>query len=179
MLNRDVWRFSGALPKLIVFDFDGVLTDNGVWVHEDGTESVRCDRSDGLGIAMLTEAGASVLVLSTEENAVVAARCQKLQIPAEHGVRDKGSRLSEILVERGIDPEEVVYVGNDVNDIGCLQLVGTAVAVADAHGNVAKHATIILSRNGGHGAVRELCDRLLAHAALHRGNGNSQAVTED
>lgn len=178
MHNEEVWQFSNAFPELIVFDFDGVFTDNAVWVHEDGTESVRCDRSDGLGLAMLRQAGASVLVLSTEENEVVTARCNKLKLPVEHGVRDKGTRLSEILRERDTDPVEVVYVGNDINDIGCLRLVGTAVVVADAHPEAARHATIILSHNGGHGAVRELCDRLLAHAALHGRNGESQVEAD-
>jgi N-acylneuraminate cytidylyltransferase len=158
------WRFSGDFPALAVFDFDGVLTDNAVWVSEDGTESVRCDRSDGLGLQMLTQAGVRCLVLSTERNPVVAARCAKLALPVEHGVPDKGARLLEILADAAIDANDVLYVGNDVNDAACFQLVGTAVVVADAHPDVLHLADFVLSREGGHGAVRELCDRLLLEA---------------
>jgi len=177
LMRKEVqWRFTGAFPELVVLDFDGVLTDNGVWVNEDGTESVRCDRSDGLGLAMLREAGVDVLVLSTEQNSVVAARCKKLELAVEYGIRDKGSRLSVILRERGTDPSEVIYVGNDVNDIGCLQLVGTAVVVADAHPKVTTLADVVLSRAGGHGAVRDLCDRLLEHAEAQDGNEDPEVA---
>ena len=147
---------------LVVLDFDGVLTDNGVWVSQDGTEMVRCDRSDGLGIASITRAGIPVMVLSTEANPVVAARCRKLGIPCVHGLSDKGSALRTLLAGGGIDAARVAYVGNDVNDLDCLAIVGLPVAVADANPEVAKAAALVLSRPGGHGAVRELCDLLLA-----------------
>jgi len=147
--------------ELVVFDFDGVFTDNGVWVHQDGTESVRCDRSDGLGIARLKQSGVPILVLSTERNPVVAARCAKLDVPVQHGVSDKGAWLRHHLSEQKIDPRRVVYVGNDVNDADCLHFVGVPVLVADAHPGVRHLARFMLSRNGGHGAVRELCDALV------------------
>jgi len=148
--------------ELIVLDFDGVLTDNGVWVCQDGTELVRCDRSDGLGIAALARAGVAVIVISTETNPVVAARCQKLGIPCIQGASDKGSALRDLLAERGLDAGRVAYIGNDVNDLGCLELVGLPVAVADAYPEILKVAALVLSRPGGHGAVREFCDLLLA-----------------
>lgn len=147
---------------LVVLDFDGVLTDNGVWISQDGAEMVRCDRSDGLGIAALTAAGMPVAVLSTETNPVVAARCRKLRIPCVQGVSDKAVALLDLLADRGVDASAVAYVGNDVNDLGCLRLVGLPVAVADAYPEVLKVATLVLSRPGGHGAVREFCDLLLA-----------------
>jgi len=146
---------------LVVFDFDGVFTDNAVWVREDGVELVRCDRSDGLGISRLHQAGFSTLVLSTERNPVVAARCAKLQIPVAHGVEDKGAWLREHLAEHEIDPDRVIYVGNDINDEGCLRLVGIPVVVADAHPTIGSLARFVLTRDGGHGAVRELCDALV------------------
>jgi YrbI family 3-deoxy-D-manno-octulosonate 8-phosphate phosphatase len=150
-----------SLVELVVFDFDGVFTDNAVWVREDGVELVRCSRADGLGIARLREFGISMLVLSTEENPVVTARCQKLGLPVEQGVADKGTRLRQLLSDRGVDPERVVYLGNDVNDAGCLRLVGLPVIVADAHPSVASLARIVLKTAGGHGAVRELCDAIV------------------
>lgn len=147
--------------ECVVLDFDGVLTDNAVWVLGDGTEMVRCDRSDGLGIAALTRAGVTVAVLSTETNPVVAARCRKLKLPFAQGLADKALALRGLLAERGVDPSRVAYVGNDVNDLGCLELAGLPVAVADAHPRVLDAVALVLSRPGGHGAVRELCDLLL------------------
>src|SRR5262249_5207629 len=149
-------------PCLVVFDFDGVMTDNRVWVGEQGSELVACDRSDGLGLAMLRGLGLDLLVLSTETNPVVGSRCRKLALPYEQGVADKADRLRRLLHERGIAPSDVIYVGNDVNDLDCMRLVGCGVAVADAHPDVRRVADLTLTRAGGHGAVRELCDRLAA-----------------
>lgn len=148
----------------VVFDFDGVFTDNAVWVTEDGgIELVRCSRADGLGISMLHQAGIPMYVLSTEVNPVVAARCRKLRLEVEHGIEDKGARLKELLGERGFDPSRVAYIGNDINDASCLELVGTAIVVADAHPDVIDLADHVLNHSGGYGAVREFCDALLAH----------------
>jgi len=146
---------------LVILDFDGVLTDDRVWVDAEGREWVAAHRGDGMGIARLREAGVDVLVLSTETNPVVGARCEKLGISAIQGVEDKASRLKAILEERELIPENVVYVGNDVNDLPCFPLVGCALAPADAHPAVRREADLVLKRDGGHGAVRELCDRLL------------------
>src|SRR5262249_26256119 len=97
-------------PRLVVFDFDGVLTDNRVWVSEQGQELVACNRADGLGLAMLRTLGFDLLVLSTETNPVVGARCRKLALPFEQGVADKAERLRNLLGERGITPADVIYV---------------------------------------------------------------------
>src|SRR5262245_8729485 len=151
-------------PRLVVFDFDGVMTDNRVWVGEHGDEQVACSRSDGLGLAMLRRLGLDLFVLSTETNPVVGARCHKLALTYEQGVADKPARLRELLLARGSPPSDVIYVGNDVNDLECMRLVGCAVAVADAHPEVARAADLILTSAGGRGAVRELCDRLTSRA---------------
>jgi N-acylneuraminate cytidylyltransferase len=155
---------TGKLPidaiDLVVFDFDGVMTDNRVLVFQDGTEAVFCNRADGLGIDRLREAGMKMLILSTEKNSVVAARARKLQIPVAHGESDKSSYLVSYLAKNKIDPSRVAYVGNDTNDLGCLSLVGLPVVVADAAPEVRHVAKWILSRKGGDGAVREFCDRL-------------------
>src|ERR1700722_4645474 len=157
---------------LIVFDFDGVMTDNAVWIMEDGTEIVRCSRSDGLGLARLRQSGTRLLVLSTEENRVVETRCAKLRIPVIQGVSDKGRALSQLLKSDGINPERVLYLGNDDNDADCLRMVGVPVVVADAHPSVVPLASLVLSRDCGHGAVRELCDLLLAGASDMAGSGD-------
>jgi N-acylneuraminate cytidylyltransferase len=134
------------------------MTDNGVSVSQDGSEAVRCDRSDGLGIGRLRAAGVPVLVLSSETNAVVAARCRKLRVECLHGVADKRAALLVWLDANSIDPANVVYVGNDTNDLGCLRTVGCGAVVADAHPDVVDAARLVLARDGGHGAVREICD---------------------
>jgi len=150
-----------ANVKLLVLDFDGVLTDNRVWVDQDGRESVACNRSDGWGIARLREAGVQLVVLSTEQNPVVAARCRKLKVECIQGCDDKRTRLEQLLEERGLSASQVAYVGNDVNDLACMESVGVAIAVADAESAVRAIASLVTARRGGHGAVREVCDWIL------------------
>jgi N-acylneuraminate cytidylyltransferase len=153
-----------ALPDqidLVVFDFDGVFTDGTVIVFQDGTEAVTCDRSDGMGIAMLRERGVPMVVLSTEENLVVAARCRKLQLDCVQGVADKGLALRRLAGDRGASLANTVFVGNDVNDVACLQAVGCGVVPADAHPDARARAHVVLACAGGQGAVRELCDSIL------------------
>lgn len=157
-------RVPRPLPNkvgLLVLDFDGVMTDDRVWAYADGTESVAAHRGDGMGIARLTRAGIPAVVLSTETNPVVAARCQKLGLPFLQGIADKRAALVSLMQERALDPASVVYLGNDVNDVACFPVVGCAAVVADAHPSAKAEADIILSRPGGQGAVRELCDRLV------------------
>jgi N-acylneuraminate cytidylyltransferase len=155
----DAWMRS---VRLIVFDFDGVMTDNRVLMHQDGTEAVLCDRGDGMGIQMLRARGVEMLVLSKEVNPVVAARCRKLQLPCVQSVDHKAAYLTRHLREQGVDPAHVAYVGNDVNDLECLRLVGMPIVVQDAHPSVRSAARLVLDAPGGRGAVRELCDRVLA-----------------
>jgi YrbI family 3-deoxy-D-manno-octulosonate 8-phosphate phosphatase len=158
-------RSTRPLPEqvqLVVFDFDGVMTDDRVWVDQNGREAVCVSRSDGMGISILSKAGIDALVLSTETNPVVTARCEKLQLPVLQAVADKVQALSAYLDERHINPQQVVYLGNDINDLPCLDIIGCFVAVADAHPKVRMHADLVLSKGGGHGAVRQLCDLLVA-----------------
>jgi YrbI family 3-deoxy-D-manno-octulosonate 8-phosphate phosphatase len=145
----------------VVTDFDGVHTDNRVRVDERGVESVVAHRGDGLGVSRLKAAGIPVLILSTEENPVVAARARKLQIDARHGIADKAEVLRDWARAQNIPLSRIAYLGNDINDLGCLDLVGWPVAVADAHPDVLPAARLILTHNGGDGAVRELADRIL------------------
>lgn len=147
--------------KLVVFDFDGVMTDNRVWVDADGHEFIAAYRSDSMGLSALRDAGVESIVISTETDKAVEARCRKIGIDAMQGVKDKAGRLKNYLEEHGIDPAQVVYVGNDINDLPCFPLVGCAVAVADAQPDVLREADLILSRNGGFGAVREICERII------------------
>ena len=146
----------------LVMDFDGVHTDDLVHVDQDGHESVVTSRSDGMGVSMLRELGIKMLILSKERNPVVSARARKLDIPALHPVDDKREALVSWCKAEGIDLRHVCYVGNDVNDIECLSMVGWAVVVADAHPQARAHAHTILLHSGGRGAIRELTDMVLA-----------------
>jgi len=148
--------------ELVVFDFDGVMTDNRVWVDQLGNEMIAANRSDSQGIKELRQAGIRSLVLSTETNPVVAARCKKIDLPVIQGVGDKAAILMEYLQREGIDPRHVVYVGNDVNDLPCFPLVGWAVVVNDALPAASEQADYILTRRGGYAAVREVCEIILA-----------------
>lgn len=147
--------------SLLVMDFDGVFTDNRVWVDSDGRELVVASRADGMGLSILRQTGVKVVVLSSETDPVVAARCRKLDLPLRQGVFDKELVLRELLNEHTVDPAQAVYLGNDVNDIPCFELVGCAVVVADAHPKALERADLILRRSGGQGAIRELCDLIL------------------
>ena len=119
--------------SLIVFDFDGVMTDNRVWVDQDGREMVAANRSDSLGTELLKKhTPIGLFVLSKETNTVVAARCRKMKIPVLQAVDDKPAALSKLFSERGIDAAKVIYMGNDLNDLPCFPLVGCAVAPSDA-----------------------------------------------
>ena len=144
--------------RLIVFDFDGVFTDNRVLVGEDGSEYVFCNRADGLGLAKLRQRGVDCLVLSTETNPVVARRCEKLKLECFQGSADKWQTLKEILQKKKIDSAYVGYVGNDTNDRACMENVGVAICVADASPEIKSVSHLVISRRGGEGAVREICD---------------------
>lgn len=164
LVSSEMKRSTNQLPrpvKAVVFDFDGVFTDNKVIVQQNGEEAIVCDRGDGMGISKLRKLGIDMWVISKEQNPVLKSRCEKLKIPCIHGVDDKWTLLRKQLHERSYRPEEVVYVGNDVNDIECILHVGCGVAVADSHPDVLKVSDLILTKNGGNGAIRELCDMIL------------------
>ncbi len=148
--------------RLVVFDFDGVLTDNRVWTDASGNELVASNRSDSHGMSLLRQAEMDTLVISREANPVVTARCNKIKTPVVQGVLEKGAALQQAVQERGLDMRQVIYVGNDIIDLPCFALAGWAVAVADAEPEVLRAADFVLSRRGGHGAVRELCDMILS-----------------
>jgi len=150
---------------LVAFDFDGVFTDNRVWVSETGAESVACWRGDGIGLRRLDEVGIPYVIVSTEPNAVVAHRAQKLRARCVHDVADKLAVLRDEAARVGVALDRVCYAGNDVNDAACLEAAGLPVVPADAWPEVIPLARWVLARPGGHGCVRELCD------ALWRANG--------
>lgn len=155
-----------AMPetiKLIICDFDGVVTDNQVITDQDGKESVIASRSDSMHLRTLEKLGVEIMIISSEPNPVVQARAKKMKVEAIHGVglQDKGRVMREVLVKKNIKAEEVIYVGNDINDLPCFEIAGWSVAVADAYPEVTRAADHVLNRTGGHGAIRELCELVL------------------
>jgi 3-deoxy-D-manno-octulosonate 8-phosphate phosphatase (KDO 8-P phosphatase) len=158
---EDLGQALGAV-QLAVFDFDGVFTDNHVWVDGEGNESVRCLRADGFGVRRLEEVGVTALIISTETAPVVSARALKLGVECIQGVPDKLPVLEEQAAARGIGLAHTAFVGNDVNDASCLTAVGLPAVPADAWPEVRGLARWVLSRKGGEGCVREFCDAVWA-----------------
>ena len=162
--------FTKAYPTLgapidvdaIITDFDGVHTDDTAIQAQDGSESVVVSRSDGMGVSLLRQAGLHVVILSTETNTVVAARAHKLGIPVLHGIADKAAALRQWSEQNAVPLERIAYVGNDVNDLGCLSAVGWPIAMPSSHPAVLAASRHVLSVEGGHGAVRELAELILS-----------------
>lgn len=154
----------------LVLDFDGVMTDNRVFQHQDGSELVACNRSDGMGIQMALADGLPLVVLSKQKNPVVAARCKTLGVPCRQNESNKGRAIRAIAEELGIDMERVAFVGNDVNDLPAMALVGIPIAPCDAEPMVLEVVRFVTPGAGGRGAVRDVCDHLLRarFTARHR-----------
>ncbi len=144
--------------KLVIFDFDGVFTDNSVFVSQDGVETVKCNRSDGLGISRLKSLNIPCYIISSESNIVVSKRAKKLKIPVFQNVKDKAMTLTSLCNKLKINLENTMFVGNDINDIPALKIVGFPVAVFDAYDEILSHIVYKTKKAGGDGAVREICD---------------------
>jgi N-acylneuraminate cytidylyltransferase len=154
--------------KMIITDFDGVITDGRVWTDENGRETVAATRSDSMRVRQLREHGIEVMILSSEVNSVVTARAEKMGVEAIHGLglNEKGRALQKFLAEKNLDPSQIIYVGNDFNDLPCFEIAGWAVAVGDAYPDVIRAADYVLSRPGGYGAIRELSDLVLKNLGV-------------
>jgi YrbI family 3-deoxy-D-manno-octulosonate 8-phosphate phosphatase len=144
--------------RLVAFDFDGVFTDNKVYVFEDGSEAVRCTRADGIGLQKLIKYNIETVIISSEKNPCVSMRSKKLGIKCVQACEDKRTALEQIIQKLGISLNQVAFVGNDINDLPCLTCVGLPIIVQDAHRDVISCAKYRTKSRGGHGAVREICD---------------------
>lgn len=141
---------------LLVYDCDGVLTDNRVLVDEAGRESVFFHRGDGYGIARIRELGIRQMILSTETNPVVARRAEKLHLPVIHGTADKKTQLMEYCASQGIPLEQVMYIGNDLNDWDAMNLAGIRGCPRDAEPEIQVICHWISEKAGGYGVIRDL-----------------------
>jgi 3-deoxy-D-manno-octulosonate 8-phosphate phosphatase (KDO 8-P phosphatase) len=153
-LTKDLLR----TIRLIAFDFDGVFTDNSVYVNQDGIEEVRCFRSDGIGLSRLKEIDVLIFIVSTEINPVVSRRAEKLKVPCMQGVQNKAEAIIEISKKMNIDRAQIMFVGNDINDIPAFKSVGIPVGVLDSYPEIYPYIVYRTQRAGGFGAVREICD---------------------
>ena len=144
--------------ELIVYDFDGVMTDNKVYFDQNGNETVKVNRGDGLGIAEIKKMGIEQIIISTEKNPVVSARAKKLDISCLQGVDNKKVVLMDYCKNNNIDLQNVAYVGNDINDNEAMEISGITFCPTDAHGSIKKISRYILKTKGGDGVIRELYD---------------------
>lgn len=153
--------------KTIVFDFDGIFTDNFVYVDSQGVESVRCSREDSLGLDLLRREiikrslPIRMLILSTETNELVSLRAKKLKIDSYTGILDKVSFLTENFEKINGQFPGLVYLGNDINDLEAMTLAEFSVAPISAHKQIREMASTIISRNGGDGFIRNFCELLI------------------
>jgi len=144
-----------------VFDFDGVLTNNFVYMDQNGIESVSCSRADGLAFDLLRRINKPSFILSTEKNRVVEARAKKLKIPVIQGVSDKVEAIKKLVDQNHYNLKKILYVGNDLNDYAVMQLCGYSACPADSHPKIKSISDIVLNSTGGNGVVRELLEEVL------------------
>ena len=147
--------------KLFVYDFDGVMTDNKVYVDQNGEEMVKVNRADGLGVALIKKMNIKQIIISTEKNTVVSSRAAKLGIPCFQGIENKKRTLLNYCTENNINLDNVAYIGNDLNDKDVMQIAGIRFCPADAHENIKAIADYTLKTKGGNGVIRELLDLII------------------
>lgn len=158
----------------IVFDFDGVFTNNKVWVNQDGVEAVRCDRGDGLGLDLLrnfmykNDWALKCFILSKETNPVVTTRAKKIKIDCVQSCANKANYLSSYLTENNLEPKGLVYLGNDLNDLPGMIVAGFSVAPSDSHEVILEHADLIMPQKGGEGFVRAFIELLIGIEKMTR-----------
>lgn len=160
MFQVDKSKLFSKYIDLIAYDFDGVMTDNTVFVFQDGKEAVRCNRADGLGINIIKKLGITQIIISAESNPVVEARAKKVDLPVIYNCENKLVALETFCTQNNYQLSRVMYVGNDFNDIDVMKAVGMPVCPANAYASIIEISTLVLNASGGDGVVRELAERL-------------------
>ena len=146
---------------MIVYDFDGVMTNNKVYIDQNGNEMVLVSRADGLGISEIKKIGIEQIIISTEKNVVVSARARKLDIPCAQGIDNKKDYLIEYCKKNNIDIVQVAFVGNDINDKDVMTISGITFSPSDAHPSIKSISDYVLKSKGGDGVVREILDYIM------------------
>ena len=147
-------------PKILFTDFDGCLTDDRVWLNQDGEEFVASNRKDGLAVKRLKNLGIQVVITSTETNKVVLARGNKMGVEVLQGLSDKAESIEQYLKQKNVSWNDIWYVGNDVNDLGAIEKAKLSISPADAVKKVRKTVDIVLKTNGGRGILSEIATEL-------------------
>ena len=147
-------------PKILFTDFDGCLTDDRVWLNQDGEEFVAANRKDGLAVKRLKNLGIQVVITSTETNKVVLARGNKMEVEVLQGLADKAESIDHYLKQKNLSWNDVWYIGNDVNDLGAIEKAKLSISPADAVKKVRKAVDLILKTNGGYGVLSEIASLL-------------------
>jgi YrbI family 3-deoxy-D-manno-octulosonate 8-phosphate phosphatase len=145
-----------VLPKIVFTDFDGCLTDDRVWLNQDGEEFVAANRKDGMAVNFFKALGIAVVITSTETNKVVTARAQKLGIEAQQGLTDKVEAIESYLLKNNLTWKNSWYIGNDVNDLGAIRRANFSICPNDAVKAVKKEVDLKLKTKGGYGVLSEL-----------------------
>ena len=143
---------------LIIYDFDGVLTNNKFYLTQDGIESVQLNRSDGLAISLIKNLGYRQIIFSSEENEVVKKRAEKLKIEVCSGIKNKKDKLESLIASNKLNFDKIIYIGNDINDLEAMRLCGFRVCPYDSHKSIKEISSHVLPINGGEGVVRHLFD---------------------
>jgi len=152
-----------SLDKIeaLIFDFDGVMTDNLVYVDQNGKESVRCSRADGLAFDALRKLNKPCFIISTEKNPTVTMRANKLKIPLIQGVVNKAEVIKGLASSHNFKLKNILYVGNDLNDYYVMKICGYSACPADSHFRIKEVSDITIKKNGGDGVVRSLLEDVL------------------
>ena len=147
-------------PKILFTDFDGCLTDDRVWLNQEGEEFVAANRKDGLAVKRLKNLGIQVVITSTETNKVVLARGNKMGVEVLQGLSDKAESIEQYLNQKNLTWEDVWYIGNDVNDLGAIRKAKFSICPSDAVKAVKKEVDLKLKTKGGYGVLSELATLL-------------------
>ncbi len=143
---------------LIIYDFDGVMTNNKVFFSQNGEESVVVSRADGMGIELFKKKGINQVIISTEPNPIVTLRAKKLEIDVMQNIKDKKEAVIKLCENMNYDPSKIIFIGNDINDLEAMKYVGIPIAPSDAHNDIFSIARHITKAKGGDGVIRELFD---------------------
>ena len=147
---------NSKIPKILFTDFDGCLTDDRVWLNQEGEEFVAANRKDGLAVKRLKNLGIQVVIASTESNKVVSARGNKMGVEVLQGLADKAEAIEQYLKQKNLSWNDVWYIGNDVNDLGAIERANLSICPADAVKKVRKSVDVVLKTKGSYGILSEI-----------------------
>ena len=147
-------------PKILFTDFDGCLTDDRVWLNQEGEEFIAANRKDGLAVKRLKNLGIQVVITSTETNKVVLARGNKMGVEVLQGLSDKAESIEHYLNQKKLSWNDAWYIGNDVNDLGAIRKAKFSICPSDSVKAVKKQVDLKLKTKGGYGVLSELATLL-------------------